>query len=131
MSSGSDFAIDVAAGAFRFSMRENGLRRNMRALPEKTVKLVNATMQYYAPQVENYAKNNAPWQDQTGNARNGLAARAFREGSNAGIVLYHQVPYGIWLEVKNSGEYAIISPTIDHYGPIVMARLQRILDRVK
>ena len=76
MSSGSDFAIDVAAGAFRFSMRENGLRRNMRALPEKTVKLVNATMQYYAPQVENYAKNNAPWQDQTGNARNGLAARA-------------------------------------------------------
>lgn len=131
MSNSADFAIDVVSGAISFSMRENGLRRNMRALPEKTVKLVNATMQYYAPQVENYAKNNAPWQDQTGNARNGLAARAFREGSNAGIVLYHQVPYGIWLEVKNSGEYAIISPTIDHYGPIVMARLQRILDRVK
>lgn len=123
--------IEMAAGAMKFSFRDNGMSRRMGKVPEKAMLRLIATMEYYAPQVESYAKVNAPWNDQTGNARNGLAARAFLEKENAGIVLFHQVPYGIWLEVRFSGAYAIIMPTIDYYGPIIMRRLERILDRMK
>ena len=83
-----------------------------------------------APEVENYMKLNAPWTDQTGNARNGLAARAYEDGDEIGIVLFHQVDYGIWLETRWSGRYAIINPTIDSMGPEVMARFERLLDRI-
>lgn len=87
-------------------------------------------LEYKAPQVESHMKVNAPWQDQTGNARQGLGAEAFDEGDNMGIVLYHQAPYGIWLEVKNSGEYAIIDPTIEVMGPEVMRALERMLEDI-
>lgn len=82
-----------------------------------------------APDVENYMKNNAPWTDRTGNARNGLSARAFREGDSVGIDLFHSVEYGIYLEARWSGRYAIIQPTIDEMGPVVMQRYNRLLDR--
>jgi hypothetical protein len=80
--------------------------------------------------VESHAKTNAPWTDQTGNARQGLRAEAFRESDNMGIVLYHQVPYGIWLELANGGKYAIIDETIGVMGPQVMASLERILEQI-
>lgn len=91
---------------------------------------VMSVLQYKAPQVEAHMKVNAPWTDQTGNARQGLRAEAFDEGDNAGIVLYHQVPYGIWLELANSGTYAIIDPTIAVMGPEVMRSLERILESI-
>lgn len=126
-----EFVTEVAAGAMKFSFRDKGMANRLANGSARLIKTVYATMEFYAPQVENYAKVNAPWTDRTGNARNGLAARAFQETGNAGIVLFHQVPYGIWLEVKNSGAYAIIMPTIDYYGPVVMRRLERVMDRTK
>lgn len=95
------------------------------------MKAAMVTAQSCAPDVENYMKMNAPWQDQTGNARNGLFARPYREGDEVGIDLGHSVDYGIWLEVRWSGRYAIINPTIDAMGPIVMRRYERMLDRMK
>lgn len=93
---------------------------------------VMAVLEYKAPQVEAYMKQNAPWQDQTGNARQGLRAEAYDlGGTTKGIILYGQVPYQIWLEVKYSGKYAIILPTIEVEGPMVMESLQGILGKVQ
>lgn len=36
------------------------------------------------------------------------------------------IPYGIWLEIANQGRYNIIKRSLDHWGPILMRRLQRI-----
>lgn len=83
-----------------------------------------------APEVESYMKINAPWTDRTSNARNGLAARAYDENDEVGIVLFHQVDYGIWLETRFGGRYAIIDPTIEVMGPKVMARYNRLLERI-
>lgn len=87
--------------------------------------------QSMAPQVEDYMKLNAPWTDQTSNARNGLAARAYQEGNDVGIVMFHQVSYGIFLETRFGGRYSIILPTIEVMGPKVMLRFDRIMDRIK
>src|SRR4029453_6011898 len=66
-----------------------------------------------AEEVENYAKEHAPWEVRTGDAREGLTAELQRGSGKFVILLYHTVDYGIWLEIRNSGEYAIILPTIE------------------
>lgn len=120
----------VSAGFFRLVWGDDSLMAGIREGNERVHAKVMSVLEYKAPQVEAHMKINAPWTDQTGNARQGLAAQAFDEGDNMGIVLYHQVPYGIWLEVKNSGEYAIIDPTLEVMGPEVMRSLERILESI-
>jgi hypothetical protein len=85
-----------------------------------------------AAPAENWMKTNAPWTDQTTNARNGLSARY--AGSSGGVhtmVLFHQVDYGIWLEVRWEGKYAIIDPALKEWGPRVMQDLVNLLDRIE
>jgi len=84
---------------------------------------VEQVIEHYAGEVQDYAQENAPWNDRTGDARSGLTAEASSQGNTNEIVLYHTVDYGIWLEIRNSGEYAIILPTIEHMGPRIMAAL--------
>jgi len=124
-----DFAIDVA-GQFCQIIWKDGLSPNLRNGPAKVKRAAMITAQRMAPEVEAYMKNNAPWTDRTGNARNGLAAHAYQEGDEVGILLYHQVSYGIWLEVANGGKYAIIQPTIDTMGPRVMQQYNNLLERI-
>jgi hypothetical protein len=107
------------------------LTPEMRRAPSKIKRAATIAAQSMAPEVENYMKLNAPWRDQTSNARNGLAARAYEDGSDIGIVLFHQVSYGIFLETRWGGRYSIIVPTIEVMGPKVMMRFDRIMDRIK
>lgn len=76
--------------------------------------------EYFAPIVETEAKQNAPWTDRTGNARQGL--HGFVEDLSASVVaitLAHGVSYGIFLELRNQGRYAIIMPTLEaNYQPV-------------
>jgi len=113
----------------RLTLEEDTLTPTLKALPGVIDKIVATTMHYYEPQVENYAKLNAPWKDRTTNARNGLAARSGRNAKTHYIVLFHQVPYGIWLETRWSAKYAIIMPTIDKYGPEIMDTFNKILEK--
>lgn len=76
-----------------------------------------------AQEMEAWAKANAPWQDRTGAARQGLHATV--DGTT--ITLSHGVPYGLWLEVANGGRYAIIAQAIDTFGVRYMDALQRAL----
>jgi hypothetical protein len=113
----------------RLSMESDTLTPSLKALPGEINRILATTFRYYEPQVENFMKMNAPWTDQTGNARNGLSARSGREGKTHYIVAFHQVPYGIYLETRWAGKYAIIVPTIEHFGPKVMSSLTGILNR--
>lgn len=62
------------------------------------------------------AKENAPWEDRTGNAREGLEAVVDGEGDTVVLTLYHTVEYGIFLETAMNGDYAIILPTLEKWG---------------
>lgn len=109
---------------------DSNLSRELGAAKDRFMRAANIAAQSMAPEVENYMKLNAPWTDQTTNARNGLAARAFQDGNTIGIVAFHQVDYGIWLETRWNGRYAIINPTIEAMGPRVMDRFNRLLERI-
>jgi hypothetical protein len=122
--------MDVAFEVGRIIFTDGGLRSNLQNGAEKTLRAAEITAQRSAPDVENYMKNNAPWTDQTGNARNGLQARAYRSGDEIGIDCFGSVPYQVYLETRFSGHYAIIQPTIDAMGPVVMRRFERLLERI-
>lgn len=76
-------------------------------------------------EIEQYMKANAPWQDQTGQARATLKAEVLDvTGRAAFILLQHGVDYGIFLEAMQGGRFAIIGPTLDVFGPRIMRELQ-------
>lgn len=99
---------------------ENALFGNIDDFDDKMDKVMAAAVEYHATRAEEYARANAPWTDQTSNARNGLRAVAVHAKHKHAIVVHHSVPYGIWLEVRWEGKYAIITPTILHEGKEVM-----------
>lgn len=103
----------------------------------KLQRALYGVVKYWDGPVERHMKHNAPWQDRTTNARNGLFATAQKSGSrvansNFAIVLGHSVDYGIYLEAKpkNEGGRPIIMPTIKLYAPKVMKTLTKILNRL-
>lgn len=93
--------------------------------------VVDTVFRYYEAPVENYARVNAPWTDRTSNARNGLVAQSGSDGKTRFLVLAHRVPYGIWLEVRWNGKFAIIRPTLEKYAPEIMGKLEGILDKYR
>lgn len=80
-----------------------------------------------APQAEGWMRSNARWIDRTGNARNGLRATTQISTNQVAVVLSHSVPYGIWLEVRWSGRYAIIEPAINEFAPRMIALVGRLV----
>ena len=91
---------------------------------------LQAIVEYESNDAQNYMRQNAPWTDRTANARQGLFARAFHTGTKHVIVLYGTVPYQIWLEVKHSGKYAIIGPSLPVVGKNVMNQVQNVLGKM-
>jgi hypothetical protein len=74
-----------------------------------------------APEIQNWMRSNAPWTDRTGNARQGLNTQveAAIEGDYIALIFAHGVFYGIFLELRNSGRYAVVNPALDYWGPII------------
>lgn len=83
---------------------------------------------YYAPIIEAWMKQNAIWNDITGNARAGLKAEVEQLAEDAVLIsLDHTEPYGYWLELKNQGKYAIIQPALHYFAPQVFGMARTVL----
>lgn len=80
-------------------------------------------MQDAAADILHYAQDNAPWEDQTGAARQGLGVEVTKSFGEVVLSLYHTVDYGLWLEVIQNGRFATIMPTLEHYAPIVFGQM--------
>ena len=104
--------------------------RHMEEMAGRINAIITTSVDYFATRVETEAKTNAPWTDRTGNARNGLKTQAFHKPEEHVIVLFHQVPYGIFLEVCNDGKYAIVEPTIKKNADELMKTMGRLFERL-
>lgn len=81
-----------------------------------------------------FAKTNAPWTDRTGNARAGLHAETnFGPEHNffAELILAHSVYYGIYLEVRFSGKFAILMPTVNYIGALLLSRIADSIQKME
>ena len=91
------------------------------------VENVNRTLYQTAGDIEDWMKQNAPWSDRTTDAREGLTASATEHPTHPYITVYHTVDYGVWLEIRWNGRYAILVPAIEHWGPEVMQNLKAVI----
>jgi hypothetical protein len=105
---------------------EGNLVANLTTLDQNIQRGVLAAAHYTAPVAEAYMKANAPWIDRTSAARNGLRAQVVQSGSRVGIVMYHSVPYGVFLEVRWGGKYGIILNTMQMAGPVFITAIKRL-----
>lgn len=85
-------------------------------LGEGVTDRARSEMEHYADEIESYAQQNAPWDDRTGSARDGLVCEVTEEGGTLYLELAHTVDYGQWLEVIQSGRFAIIMPTLELFA---------------
>ena len=108
------------AGALRITWRKSpdDLGEAIRLWGGQVNNRVYQGMAKLGPEMEASAKANAPWQDQTGNARAGLHATVGgSRGATTTVYLMHGVHYGKYLELKNGGRFAIVGPTLVQFYP--------------
>ena len=84
-----------------------------------------------AQKLQTEAKNNAPWTDRTGRARQGLNSYVSAVANGYRIALAHGVSYGIWLELAHEKRFSIIPQTIEYVGTFeIMPGFQNLLNRL-
>lgn len=84
--------------------------------------LGNATGQ----KMKAYAQTNAPWTDRTGDARNRLDYKSEKDETGVTISIFHQMEYGIYLELSNNETYAILKNSRDAILPEFLQAVQAI-----
>jgi hypothetical protein len=93
---------------------------------------------YFEPILQNAARANAPWTDRTANARQSLRAYIGTDAP-AGypssqqlakdiveLFLSHGMYYGIFLETRFAGQFAIIYPTLEEHAPDIQRMLREV-----
>lgn len=81
----------------------------------------------YAVEIEAHMKANAVWEDRTGNLRQSLYAEVSEFVGGIAIGFDYGLDYGFWLEFAHQARFAIIAPTLDEFGPRIVADVQRLL----
>lgn len=81
-----------------------------------------------AKEIEQWMKQNAAWQDQTGDARRLLRAEVKVLAGQIIIEMAHGVPYGDELEHHRSGRYAILAPAMDEFFPKIVEDARKIMN---
>lgn len=83
-----------------------------------------------ALQLQNYARDKAPWTDRTGQARQRLMGTSSKVSNGYKLKLAHGVNYGIWLELAHEKRFAIIQPTILANSGDILSGFQGLLSRL-
>lgn len=101
--------------------------RAIRTYAMAVLRAVRQVAEYFAAVFEAYAKEHASWTDRTANARQSLHTW-IDDLANGVVELYlsHGVYYGIFLERRFAGKYAIIWPTIEAHLEEITRMLQGI-----
>lgn len=115
----------------QFFSAENTLSEGIANFEFKMVEAMEDHADSFAEELREYARRTAPWDDRTGMAREGLETNVERNGSDGlAVNLYHTVDYGVWLEVRWGGRYAVLIPTIETMGPDLFKRMSRMMDGI-
>lgn len=88
---------------------------------------IRAVLLRFAPEMESWLKENAGWNDQTGNARQTLYALLEESADDLRVVADYKMWYGVFLELSNAGRFAVVAPCIDVFAPRIFQALQEAL----
>lgn len=106
------------------------LARAVERYGDRVLTAVAAVAQRVATEMQNQAKTDAPWTDRTGNARTGIFGTSEADFAARVVTIFLShgaiVDYGIWLELANSGKYAVIMRTMEAHYESLMQLLREI-----
>lgn len=118
--------------AFELNYNGSSLKQNLDKMSVKLGALVLMYASTKASKIESTMKLNRPWTDRTNMAKTMLSARVSQPSEAViRITLAHGVDYGIWLELANEKKYAIIMPTVNEEGPLIVQELNGIMSKLK
>lgn len=117
--------------AFQLDYKGSSLSKNLDNMAVKLGAAVLMVLSTRTEQIEFYMKANRPWTDRTNMAKATLNAKCSRPSDTLfRITLAHGVEYGIWLELANGKNYAIIVPTINEYGPRIVEDMNGLMSKI-
>ena len=113
----------MASSSIDFTTVINNLNNSSRRLNNQCKILCNST----AIKMQDFAQTNAPWTDRTVTARPKLKAISQDDGNGAFTMsVFQQVDYGIYLELCNNENYAILKKSRDAIVPEFLDAVKRI-----
>lgn len=111
---------------------EGNLIRNLEQLGEKFGVMM---LMYSATKAEDLTakmKQNRKWTDRTGMAKATLNTKVSQPNENTiRFTLAHGVDYGIWLELANEKNFAIVLPTLQLESPKIMRDFDHIIEKIR
>ena len=114
----------------RWETPPSALAQAVERYGDRVLTAVAAVAQYAATQMQNQAKADATWTDRTGNARTGLFGTSEADFARHVVTIYLShgatIDYGLWLEIANSGTYAVIMRTMETHYQDVMDMLREV-----
>lgn len=109
---------------------DSNLKAGLSAFEVKALKALQMYSETAAMVFQNYARENRPWTDRTGQARQRLSGYSEEIQNGYRINIAHGVDYGIWLEYAHEMKYAILEPTVRLKGPEVINGMNNLLEKV-
>lgn len=117
--------------SFKIDIPHSTLGTNLRTMDDKLRIALLMYMNTKATQLESLMKLRRPWTDRTNMAKMRLSAKVSQPNENTiRITLAHGVEYGIWLELANEQNYAIIGPTVRIEGPHILEDLGNVMRKL-
>lgn len=121
-----------AGGRFAPKAEKNGLFSDsltpgLAAYGAFMMKNIHEAMRAWGADAVIRMKQNAPWTDRTGMAREGLGWSLEEDWVRPTLYLFHSVDYGQWLEIRWSGQYAIVIPTMEEFGPELINYIEDVI----
>lgn len=118
--------------AFKLDYDDSKLNKNLDKMSEKLGAVLLMYAATKASDIQSKMKLNRPWTDRTNMAKTLLNVKVSQPNeSTVRLTLAHGVDYGIWLELANNKNYAIIAPTIREEGPRMVEDLNNLMSKIK
>lgn len=100
--------------------------QNIQGLEGRVRQQVNVLGNATGQKMQAFAQENAPWTDRTGDARQLLKYKSTPDQTGVTISIFHQVEYGLWLEVAHNEKYAILKNSRDAILPEFIEAIKHI-----
>lgn len=108
-----------------------GLKKVEHEFSDRDFSAMTMLLQTAATKMETWAKQNAPWTDRSGAARQRLKGEVFWENKNlVSVAIMHQVDYGIWLELAHQRKYAILEKSLEYHKDDILDSVSILLKKI-
>lgn len=103
------------------------VNRNLMEWAERQKAALFALAQSYAAKMEAEAKQDGPWTDRTGQARQGIHGGAYERDDALIVYVAHTAHHGVYLELAMQQRFAVLEPTVKRNTPAFFEEARQVV----